>query len=323
MMQKSAPVNESPFDGADAPASYMTDESSPTRRVLDVINFMAVHPGEEFSLAEVARQLNLSRGSAHRLLTTMADSDFLARNEKKKTYSLGMSLIAVGQAALEKYRGLDLARREMARLTLELNVQCSATTVVGGELLILAKEGLPQSHSGLNRVGERRPMVPPMGICHIAWGTGEAVEKYLAMAAAYMSADGFAWLQKSLKLIRYRGYATGANGPHWRELRQATVLPIGRSRDAPYWAAIVQLMQHLSAQEIQLASFDEVDSHGVAQVTVPVFSPQGSVALQLVLSGFPPNTTAKKMERCAERLCATATLLTSELNGRAPKISEL
>jgi DNA-binding IclR family transcriptional regulator len=298
----------------------MTDQSNPTTRVLHIIGLLAAHPAEEFSLAEVARQLGLSRGSAHRLLTTMADADFLARNEKKKTYSLGMALIAVGQAALEKYRGLELARREMARLTLELNVQCSATALISGDLLILARQGLPQSHASLKRVGERRPIVPPMGICHIAWGSGEAVENYLSIAAAHMSDSAYSWLVESLKLVRRRGYATCADGPHWRALSQATVRAIGRPRDAAYWAGIFNVIYQLTLKEIQLASFDEIDADGVAQVAMPIFSADGRVSLQLVLSGFPRNMTAKKMDRCVEKLSAAAIAITSDLNGRMPQI---
>ena len=92
----------------------MSDLSNPTSRVLDVITLLAAQPTEEFSLAEIARQLSMSKASAHRLLLTMAETDFLARNDKHKTYSLGMGLLAVGQAALQKYRGLDVARAEMA-----------------------------------------------------------------------------------------------------------------------------------------------------------------------------------------------------------------
>jgi DNA-binding IclR family transcriptional regulator len=317
MMDKPALVKSPPAD-APAAARYMTDQSNPTTRVLEIISFLAAHPGEEFSLAEVARQLGLSRGSAHRLLTTMADADFLARNEKKKTYSLGMALIAVGQAALEKYRGLELARRDMARLAIELNVQCTATALINGDLLILARQGLPQSHAGLNRVGERRPIVPPMGICYIAWGTGETLENYLSVAGAHMSEGSYSWLVESLKLIRSRGYAMCADGPHWRALSQATVRAIGRPRDAAYWAAIFNVIQQLTRKEIQLASFDEIDSDGVAQVAMPIFSADGRVSLQLVLSGFPRNMTARKMDRYVEKLGSTAISITSELNGRMP-----
>src|SRR3546814_7734639 len=73
-----------------------------------------------------------------------------------------MGLLAVGQASLEKYRGLDVARAEMARLTAEFSLQCSATALIGGDLVILARAGMPQSHEGLSRVRERRLMIPPM-----------------------------------------------------------------------------------------------------------------------------------------------------------------
>src|ERR1044072_4479692 len=126
------------------------DVSNPTSRVLDVITLLAAHPMEDFSLAEIARQLEMSKASAHRLLVTMADADFLARNARHKTYSLGMGLLAVGQAALQKYPGLDFARSEIAKLSIELNVQCSAAAMIGGDLQILAREGTPQSHEGLN-----------------------------------------------------------------------------------------------------------------------------------------------------------------------------
>jgi hypothetical protein len=49
-----------------------------------------------------------------------------------------------------------------------------------------------------------------------------------------------------------------------------------------------------------------------------VFSPSGTVSLQLVISGLPKILSATKIERYAERLCATAALITSETHGRRP-----
>jgi len=166
----------------------MPDVSNPTRRVLDVLNFLAAHPTESFTLAEIARHLDHSTASALRVLTTMRDAQFLSRNDKHKTYSLGMAPIAIGQAAIEKHRGIEFARREMVKLAAELNVQCSVTSLVGDELLVLVKEGTPQSDEGFSRVGERRLVIPPFGICHYAWGGEPAMRSYIAKAADYMTA---------------------------------------------------------------------------------------------------------------------------------------
>ena len=296
----------------------MSDLSNPTSRVLDVITLLASQPTEEFSLAEIARQLSMSKASAHRLLITMADADFLARNDKHKTYSLGMGLLAVGQAALQKYRGLDVARAEMAKLSLELNLQCSATGVIGGDLLVLAREGSPQSHEGLNRVGERRPLIPPMGTCHIAWGEESVVGPYLGLAAEYMNRESNAWLHEALGLVRRRGYSVSTFGAASRKLLQATVISAGRNRDGPQWNMIRNTLGELSRNEIQLASLSDADGAAIGRIAAPVFSSNGAIIFQLVLSGLPGTQTPRKLERFVERLLATAAAVTTQINGREP-----
>src|SRR3546814_17881143 len=77
----------------------------------------------------------------------------------------------------------------ISRLTAELSLQCSATALIGGDLVILARAGMPQSHEGLARVGERRLMIPPMGMCHAAWAGASIVEPYLAFAKQHLKAD--------------------------------------------------------------------------------------------------------------------------------------
>ena len=296
----------------------MSDLSNPTSRVLDVITLLAAQPTEEFSLAEIARQLSMSKASAHRLLLTMAEADFLARNDKHKTYSLGMGLLAVGQAALQKYRGLDVARAEMAKLSIELNLQCSATGVIGGDLLVLAREGSPQSHEGLNRVGERRPLIPPMGACHIAWGEESVIGPYLELAAEYMSRESNTWLQEALGLVRRRGYSVSTSGPASRKLLQATVSPAGRHRDPAQWNIIRSTLGELTRSEIQLASLSEADGAGIGRIAAPVFSSNGTIIFQLVLSGLPSSQTPRRLERFVERLLATAAAVTTQINGREP-----
>src|SRR3546814_14379017 len=133
----------------------------------------------------------------------------------------------------------------MARLTAELSLQGSATEVMGGDLVILARAGMPQSHEGLARVGERRLMIPPMGMCHAAWADASIVEPYLAFAKQYLKAKVYAWLVEALGLIRRRGYTLAAHASTSTQLQQAKVVRPeehrvgkggvgpGRSRRAP------------------------------------------------------------------------------------------
>jgi DNA-binding IclR family transcriptional regulator len=296
----------------------MADASGPNGRVIDVINFLAAHPTESFTLSELADHLGLSNGSAHRVLSALTEARYLARHPKHKTYSLGVALVAVGQAALEKHRGVDIARREMARLTDELRAQCIATACVDDELLFLAKEGAPQTHDGLSRVGERRPFLPPLGIGHIAWADSAAVAAYLAKAPATFSGAMRDYLLRALPVIRQRGYVIAANGPALRALRQTTTLPLHRQRDEAYWQRLHQLIGELTEREVQLLDIDDAVAEGVSYISVPVFSPSGSVAMELALSGMPEGLSRSEIERYIERLRAAASIVISETHGRLP-----
>ena len=296
----------------------MAEPSNPTGRVIDVLNFLAAHPTETFTLAEIARNVGLSNGSAHRVLTKMAGAHFLSRNEKHRTYSLGMAMVAIGQAAVEKHRGIEIARREIARLAVELNVQCSANTVVDDEILVLVKEGTPQSHIGLTRVGERRPLVPPMGICHVAWSGEDVIQSYVWKAAGHLSESMRLHLLAAFPLVRKRGYAIAANGPSTGHSRKATFLPLDQRRDAAYWASVFELVGHLSPNEIQLLDAADAGADGISTISAPVFSPAGQVSFQLLVTGLPSDLSVQDIERYAEKLCATAALITSETHGRRP-----
>jgi DNA-binding IclR family transcriptional regulator len=299
----------------------LADVSNPTVRVLDVLSFLGAHPTESFTLAEIAGHLGLSNGSAHRVLTTMTDCRFLSRNEKHKTYSLGVALVALGRAAVEKHRGIEIARREIARLALELNAQCSVTAIADGELLLVAKEGAPHSHDGLHQVGERTPLVLPIAIGHIAWGSREMVESHLADAAPYLSRALRKHTYAALAAIRKRGYAMAANGPAMRGLRQSLTGPGTRGahgRHDAHRLALRGAMNTMSEEELQLLQIPAKPSVGLRYIAAPVFSPDGSVSLELVITGLPSNLGARDIERYAERLCAAAAVVTGEVHGRYP-----
>jgi DNA-binding IclR family transcriptional regulator len=283
-----------------------------------VLNFLAAHPTESFTLAEIARHIGLSNGSAHRILTTLASAQFLSRNEKHRTYSLGMAVVAIGQAAIEKHRGIEIARREIARLAVALDVQCSANAVVDDEILVLVKEGTAQSHLGLTRVGERRPLVPPTGLCHVAWSGDAALKSYVGKVEAYLSEPMRAHLLAAFPVIRRRGFALATFGPSSDKIRQAMSIPSDRVRDAAYWSRVFELVGQLTPNEIQLFDLNDGVGTGISAISAPVFSSSGAVAFQLVVSGLPSGLSVREVEVYAERLCATAAIVTNETHGRTP-----
>lgn len=297
----------------------MSEESN--NRIIDLINFFAAHPTESFTLSEVVDHLSLSLGSAHRVLKTLTDARYLSRHPKHKTYSLGMALVAIGQAALERHPAVHLARAEMAKLTAELGLQCVATAVVDGELLSLAKTGNTPADQGIRRVGERRPFIPPLGFGHVAWSKPELIDAYLARGPGNADETTRAFMLKSLEVIRKRGYAMAANGPAMKSVWQVIWEHAANFRDESYWAQMRRLLGELSKDEFQLLSLDNIDSVRLAYISAPVFSATGEMVLSISMSGFTDNLDADTVSRYVERVCTAAANVTSETHGRMPRIS--
>ncbi|NGY04015.1 IclR family transcriptional regulator [Solimonas terrae] len=299
----------------------MSDDSS--QRIVRLINFFAAHPTESFTLSEVVDQLSLSLGSAHRVLKSLTDARYLARHPKHKTYSLGLALVAIGQAALERHPAVNLAREQMARLTDELELQCVATARVGDELMSLAKTGDTSADQGIRHVGERRPFVPPLGLGHAAWAPAEQIDTYLAKVAGRGStrrdAEMRTHMRKALAVIRERGYALAANGPAMQSVWQLIWEHATHFRSERYWAQMQRLLGALSNDELQLLSLDQVGSLRLAYISAPVFSASGEVLLSISLSGFTRRLEARAVARMAEHLCNAAAQVTAATRGRIPR----
>lgn len=298
----------------------MSDNSNPNHRPINVVAFLAAHPTEAFTLAEIARHLGLSKGSAHRVMTALMETGFVSRHPRHKTYSLGMVLVAIGQAALERYPGIECARREMVRLASELNVGCAASAIVNNEYLLLAREGVPKANDGLTLVGERLFVVPPIGIGQMAWRRQEEIAAYLATGAAYMSEAVRQHLLKVFPEIRRRGYAMAANGTGMRKLMRATIVPIGRRPDELPTFSLLEGQPTIPLEEFQLLRLADARGEGVNYISAPVFSPEGDISFEILMSGFPVGLNEDEFKRYASRLTLAAETVTKEIRGRRPDI---
>src|SRR5690606_24860778 len=65
-------------------------------RTVAVLELMAAHPDERFTLSEVARRCGLNKATAHALLSALTARGVLVRHPDEKRYSLGPRLVAIG-----------------------------------------------------------------------------------------------------------------------------------------------------------------------------------------------------------------------------------
>ncbi|HYC32456.1 MAG TPA: IclR family transcriptional regulator [Gemmatimonadales bacterium] len=91
----------------------------------------------EWSLAELSRELQLSKPTAFRLLGALADGGLVVRSEPGGSYRLGPAAIELGARAQRANSVVSAARPELEALTRATGETSSVEILAGSEILIL------------------------------------------------------------------------------------------------------------------------------------------------------------------------------------------
>lgn len=276
-------------------------------RTVAVIEFLAAHPDRAFSLSELSRRLGLNKATAHALLNSLTEAGWLIRHPAKKTYALGPALVTVGAAAAARQRELvDFADAEMHALADELGLQCVASAVIGDEIVILARAGRANSLEVSVPVGQRLPLMPPLGTVFVAWAGEEEVEAWLRRVGPGASPRQRARYRAALAAVRARGYSVALEA----DTRARLAASIRDRRE------VEALLEKLGHEEYVLAELDDGSSYQVSLLAAPVFGADGRVALALTLLGFRGEIEATRVPHYGERLKAAADAVTRAIHGR-------
>ncbi|MDG4863678.1 helix-turn-helix domain-containing protein, partial [Streptomyces sp. T-3] len=100
-------------------------------RALAVLDYFAAHPEQSYSLSELSEALDINLASLLSVLQALVDAGYLVRHPQRKTYGLGMSLVAAGHAALTRHRVVDRARSELRALAAESGAAYVVSAVAG------------------------------------------------------------------------------------------------------------------------------------------------------------------------------------------------
>lgn len=248
-------------------------------KALEILELLADRPQEVLGLSEIARTLVMNKASCHATLTLLADRNYLIRHADK-TYSLGPGLLPLANSFLHDQNALPFARIEMTKLSLELNLDCVASSVVGPEIVVLAYTP-SQGSFGINmRVGSRFPLVPPVGTVFLAWASVDRVHHWLAGVEGHVTPAKRTRYLDALTVVRDRGYsvAIGENSGAGQDVDDYLLFELRESQRLP-----------------------------VAHIAAPVFDPEGTVRLALTVIAFRDQLTSQDIPVVVRRLAeATA-----------------
>lgn len=271
-------------------------------RSIDVIEFLALFPQQRFTLSQIAEATHINISSLHAVLQRMSERGYLLRCPDKKTYGLGPSLIAVGQAGLESQPMVARAKKAAEDLLRELGIPVLLCSVIGEEILaVIALKDASGRSPGMHS-GERLPLVAPIGAPFLAWSSDAAVDAWITRRTSTPEIQVIDAWRRDLELTRQRGYQVmlrSSSGPTIASL-MAEMASSRRSTD--YKNELTKLINSIDYHRSQPETIVHDEFYDVMLISSPLFDQHGEVAFNLCLGGFPQRLTGAALNHYADRL---------------------
>lgn len=274
-------------------------------RSLDVLDYLSQFPGRAFTLSEIARAVDVNLASCHAVLSALVARGYLRQSPKGRLYALGPALVALGETALNSQPLIARARQAAEQLFDEFGAPVLASTVIGEEIVGLLCIGESSGRNPGLRVGERLPLIPPIGAPFLAWAPEAEVEAWIARSpAAQKPGAAEAW-RKTLALTRKRGFQVTLgprNAPHIADMMAEMATD---RRPGSYKANLSSLLDALDLHMPQPETIEPEELYDVVLIAAPLFDEGGAAVLNLCLGGFADKLSGAEVARYADQLVRT------------------
>jgi DNA-binding IclR family transcriptional regulator len=285
-------------------------------RALDIIAFLSEHSDETYTMAQLVRALGLNQGSAHAVLTALAERGFVERHPAHKTFRLGPVLVAIGEAASKGNPVIGLARDELSRLAKRLELEALAMMRSGRSLLVVVQVGRPSAGGRALRLGKLYPLIPPLGAVLTTWSSPEAQHAWLAAGSGGDKVEVQERLERLLGTIRATGYQVMGASEARLALGHAASELAGHTGDEDREAELLLRVEQVTEED----PFDWSISGDVpfrpSSVAVPVRNPAGTAVLELAVHGFAGPVHAEELRSVVGQMRDAATVIETQTWGR-------
>lgn len=290
--------------------------SPPTQRVVAVLDHLLAHPDERFGLSELARAAGVSKPTCLGIATTLSELGWLTRDAESRLYGIGPALVAAGRLARRAVPGAGAAERELAGLATRFRSACSASAVVGDEIVVLTSVRADGRTEGV-LAGSRYPFAPPVGLMYVLWDGDPAVERWLARRPTLPVTLDRAHLRRIVAESRERGYLV--EGLTDMGVRLHTLMAGVAAYDLPDEVrGLVGEMVSTLGERVYLG--DELTARGrhpTHLLAAPTYDPDGRQELVLTMY-VGAAVTGAEISRRGKALMSTAAAVTEAVGGSPP-----
>jgi DNA-binding IclR family transcriptional regulator len=141
------------------------DLSPPTRRVVAVVELLARRPDTPITLAEIARDLGISRSTGHAILHTLCACGWTVRDPLSGRYSLGPAMSRIWRQAGPLHRVL---REPLQQFAQSIDMPVCMSEVRDGSIVVVDVAAVGPARPPV-AAGVRLPFIAPFGREFVAW----------------------------------------------------------------------------------------------------------------------------------------------------------
>ncbi len=181
------------------------------KRALDLLSCFTLEV-PELSLVEICAQTGLPKATAHRLLATLAKSDFIVQDAETGAYRLGPKLMVLGAVARSQINYLDKAEPILRELVRDVQETVNVASLDGDHHVCTLVVEPERSVRVTTTVGVRRPCYfGSAGLILLAYQPESVLDKILPSgkleAFTVWSVTDPAEYRRRLRSVREHGYA--------------------------------------------------------------------------------------------------------------------
>lgn len=177
-----------------------------------ILKYLAQSPGFKTNLKDICDAVNIHNSKGYAILNTLQKAGYVNRDANTKLYSLGFSLISLGQKTLEGVHFKEIVKPYLEDLARETHCSALFGVIAGDQFVIVGREDSDHDVGVTLRLGDTSPLTySAPGKAIAAFLPKKELEKLLAEDNLYFHGEppNLDREKLTMELIecRHRGYA--------------------------------------------------------------------------------------------------------------------
>jgi DNA-binding IclR family transcriptional regulator len=281
--------------------------SPPTERVVAIMRLLGSQPARAFSLADICRELGISRATGHAILTTLTAHHWVVRDSATAAYTWGPGIASLAQPASDRIFHGSLQELAESTATQVFLARRDANTLV-----VVDSAGESASGMRVDR-GLRMPLVAPFGRDYVAWSAATARRAWLEGIGKPSTALSRR-ITAVIKEIQQRGYTVERLSREYLQVYTALRALGADSEPDAITARLARAFADLTLIDVLRAELTENSVHSIATVSAPIFDEDGVVAMSISAAPF-AELAAPEVINLGEQVRAGAHRIEAQIAG--------